>query len=84
MHLIGNRQGRRVVRWGRVVLNFLLFGGLAMAAASIVYLVVAKQWNPLILVAGPAVGFIATATSFVVSLRTPVDQLPLLAWHPKQ
>lgn len=84
MHLIGNRQGRRVVRWGRVVLNFLLFGGLAMAAASIVYLVVAKQWNPLILVAGPAVGFIATVTSFVVSLRTPVDQLPLLAWHPKQ
>lgn len=84
MHLIGNRQGRRVVRWGRVVLNFLLFGGLAMAAASIVYLVVAKQWNPLILVAGPAVGFIATAASFLVSLRTPVDQLPLLAWHPRQ
>jgi hypothetical protein len=84
MHLIGNRQGRRVVRWGRVVLNFLLFGGLAMAAASIVYLVVAKQWNPLILIAGPMVGIIATATSLVVSLRTPVDQLPLLAWHPKQ
>jgi hypothetical protein len=83
MHLLGNRQGRRVVRWGRVALNFLIFGGLAMLAGSIVYLVAAKQWNPLILVAGPAVGLIATVASLIVSLRTPVDQLPILTWHTK-
>lgn len=82
MHLIGNRQGRRVVRWGRVVLNFLIFGGLAMAGASVVYLVVAKQWNPIILFAGPAVGLIATVSSLLVSFRTPVHELPILTWHP--
>ena len=83
MHLVGNRQGRKVIRWGRVALNFLIFGGLAMIGAAGVYFIVAKQWNPIILLAGPLVGLIATAGSLLVSLRTPVHELPILAWHPK-
>lgn len=83
MHLVGNRQGRKVVRWGHVGLNFLIFGGIATVAAAGVYLVVASHWNPLILFVGPAVGFLATAASLIVSLRTPIHQLPLLNWYPK-
>lgn len=83
MHLVGNRQGRKVVRWGHVGLNFLIFAGIAAIAAAVVYLVVAKQWNPLILMVGPAVGLLATTASLIVSLRTPIHQLPLLTWHVK-
>ena len=36
-----------------------------------------------ILLVGPAVGIIATVSSLIVSLRTPIHQLPLLNWYPK-
>lgn len=83
MHLVGNRQGRKVVRWGHVALNFAIYAGIATIAAAGVYLVVAKNWNPIVLLVGPAVGFIATVSSLVISLRTPIHQLPLLNWYPK-
>jgi len=83
MHLMGNRQGRKVVRWGHVGLNFLIYAGIAAVAAAGVYLVVAGHWNPVILLVGPAVGIIATVSSLIVSLRTPIHQLPLLNWYPK-
>ena len=82
MHLVGNRQGRKVVRWGHVALNLLAFSAIAAIASAGIYLVVAKQWNPVILLVGPAVGFIVTIGSLLVSLRTPIRQLPLLAWYP--
>ncbi len=83
MHLVGNRQGRKVVRWGHVALNFAIYAGIAALAAAGVYFVVAGQWNPVILLVGPAVGLIATFSSLIISLRTPIHQLPLLVWYPK-
>ncbi len=83
MQLVGNRQGKRVVRWGRVTLSFLLYTAIAAVAAAGVYMVVVKYWNPVILVVGPAVGFIATISSLIISLRTPIHELPILTWYPK-
>ncbi len=83
MHLIGNRQGRKVVRWGHVALNFLIFGGLAAVAAAGIYLIIAKQWDPRVLLVGPAVGLLATISSLLVSVRTPVQELPILQWYRK-
>lgn len=83
MHLVGNRQGRKVVRWGHVALNFLIYAGIAAVAAAGIYLAVAGHWNPVILLVGPAVGLVATLSSLIVSLRTPIHQLPLLVWYPK-
>ena len=83
MHLVGNRQGRKVVRWGRAALNLLVFSVIAAIASAGVYFVVASQWNPVILLVGPAVGFIVTVSSIIVSLRTPIRQLPLLTWYPE-
>ncbi len=83
MHLVGNRQGRKVVRWGRAALNLLVFSVIAAIASAGVYFVVASQWNPVILFVGPAVGFIVTVSSIIVSLRTPIRQLPLLTWYPE-
>lgn len=83
MHLVGNRQGRKVVRWGHVGLNFLIYAGIAAVAAAGIYFVVAGHWNPIILVVGPAVGLIATISSLIISLRTPIHELPILNWYPK-
>ncbi len=83
MHLLGNRQGRKVVRWGHVALNFLIFGGIATVAAGGIYLLVAKHWEPRVLLIGPAVGLVATVASLLVSLRTPVQELPILQWYRK-
>lgn len=83
MHLVGNRQGRKVVRWGRAALNLLVFSAIAAIASAGVYFVVASQWNPVILLVGPAVGLIVTVSSIIVSLRTPIRQLPLLTWYPE-
>ncbi|MBK7997167.1 MAG: hypothetical protein IPK15_00170 [Verrucomicrobia bacterium] len=83
MQLVGNRQGKRVVRWGRVALSFLLYTAIAAVAAAGVYMVLVKYWNPVILIVGPAVGFIATISSLIISLRTPIHELPILTWYPK-
>lgn len=80
MHLVGNRQGRKVIRWGHVGLNFLIYAGAAAVAAAAVYVLVAGHWNPTILLVGPVVGIIATLSSLIISLRTPIHQLPLLNW----
>ena len=72
-----------MVRWGHVGLNFVIYAGIAAVAAAGVYLVVAGRWNPIILLVGPAVGLVATLSSLIVSLRTPIHQLPLLNWYPK-
>jgi len=82
MHLVGNRQGRKVVRWGHVALNLLAFSAIAAVASAGIYFVVAKHWNPVILLVGPVVGLVATTSSLIVSLRTPIRQLPLLTWYP--
>lgn len=83
MQLVGNRQGKRVVRWGRVGLSFMIYTGIAAVAAAGVYFVVTRHWNPVILVVGPAVGFAATISSLLISLRTPIHELPILTWYPK-
>ncbi len=83
MQLVGNRQGRKVMRWGRVAAAFFIFTTIAALAAAGIYLLVARQWNPTILLVGPAVGLTATLSSLLVSLFTPVHQLPMLTWYPK-
>jgi hypothetical protein len=83
MQLVGNRQGKKVVRWGRVLLSGFIYTTIAAVAAAGIFLLVAKQWNSTILLVGPAVGLVATLSSLLVSLFTPVHQLPMLTWYPK-
>lgn len=81
--LVGNRQGRKVVRWGYVLLSCLLLTVCSALAAAGIYYLAAQIWNPLILWVGPIVGLGATLSTLVISLLTPIDKLPLLNWFPE-
>jgi hypothetical protein len=78
--LVGNRQGRKVVRWGYVLLSCLLLTITSALAAAGIYYIAAHDWNPVILWVGPVVGFTGTLSTLVISLLTPIDRLPLLSW----
>lgn len=76
--LIGNRRGRRVVRWGYVFLAFWFASVLAAMAAAGLYAVITRTWNPIVLLLGPAVGVAATLLTLLVAWRTPLQRLPIL------
>ena len=78
--LVGNRQGRKVVRWGYVLLSCVLLTSSSALAAAGIYYLAAHTWNPVILYVGPAVGLGATICTLIISLMTPVEKLPLLSW----
>ncbi len=81
--LVGNRQGRKVIRWGYVLLSCVLLTGSSALAAAGIYYLAAHTWNPLILWVGPIVGLGATICTLILSLLTPVEKLPLLSWFQK-
>jgi len=81
--LVGNRQGRKVVRWGYVLLSLALLTVPSALAAAGIYYIAADKWNPTTLWVGPIVGLGATLCTLILSLLTPVDKLPLLSWFQK-
>lgn len=76
--LVGNRHGRRVIRWGYVIVAGLFITILAGVAAAGLYAALTGSWNPLVLSVGPAVGFVATLLTLLAALRTPLQRLPIL------
>ena len=76
--LVGNRHGKKMIRWGYVVLAGLgSTVGAGLIAAGL-YAVLTLSWNPLVLLVGPVVGVAATFLTLLASLRTPLQRLPML------
>jgi uncharacterized membrane protein YagU involved in acid resistance len=80
LSLVGHRQGRRVIRWGYVLLTGFSFTTLSMLVAAGLYYLLARQWSSLALLVGAAAGITATLITLLVALRTPLQRLPLLKW----
>jgi len=76
--LVGHNHGRKIIRWGYVILAFLLITVVASLVAAGIYAIFTKAWNPLVLLVGPVTGLTATALSVVVSFRTHPQRLPFL------
>jgi|KBSSwiStaDraftv2_1062776.scaffolds.fasta_scaffold434972_2 hypothetical protein len=76
--LVGNRHGRKVIRWGYVISAGLLISLIAGPAAAGLYAALTKSWNPLVLLLGPIVGLAATLLTLGAALRTPLQRLPLI------
>lgn len=80
LSLVGHRQGRRVIRWGCVLLAGFSFTAFSMLVAEGLYYLLAKQWSPLALLVGAAAGITATVLTLLAAWRTPLQRLPLLKW----
>jgi len=76
--LVGNRRGRKVVRWGYVILAAILISVIAGSIAAGLYSALTRSWNPLVLLFGPVVGGVATVLTLFAAWRTPTHRLPLI------
>jgi hypothetical protein len=76
--LVGHRQGRKIIRWGYVFLIALLISIVSALVAGGLYAAFTREWKPLALFIGPAVGTVATTLTLLTSLSTPVQRLPML------
>ena len=76
--LVGHHNGRKIIRWGNVILAFLLVTIGAALVAGGIYTLVTHSWNFLILLVGPAVGIVTTSITLTVSFLTPAHRLPFL------
>ena len=76
--LVGNSRGRKVVRWGYVVLTFLLTTLLAAGAAAGLYAMLTQSWNPMVLLVGPVAGILATLLTLLVAWRVPLQRQQIL------
>src|SRR5688572_3359888 len=80
LSLVGHRQGRKVIRWGYVLLTGFSFTSLSMLVAAGLYYLLSQQWDPLVLIVGAVAGITATVLTLLTALRTPLQRLPLLKW----
>ena len=76
--LVGNSRGRKVVRWGYVILAFLLTTLIAGGVAAGLYAIFTGTWNPLVLLVGPAAGVPATLLTLLVAWRVPLQRQQIL------
>ena len=76
--LMGNRRGRKVVRWGYVFLSATIITLLSALAAAGIYAILTGKWNSRVLLVGPAVGVTASLLTLLVAGRTPIQRLPIL------
>lgn len=76
--LVGHRQGRKIIRWGYVILAGLLSSAVSALVAAGLYAAFTREWNSYALLIGPAVGIVATTLTLLTSLSTPVQRLPIL------
>ena len=76
--LVGHHNGRKIIRWGNVVLAFLLVTISAALVAGGIYALVTHSWDSLVLLVGPAVGIVTTLITLTVSFLTPAHRLPFL------
>ena len=76
--LVGNSRGRKVIRWGYVILAFLLTTIAAGGVAAGLYALLTRTWNPLVVLLGPVVGISATLLTLLVAWRTPLQRMHIL------
>ena len=76
--LVGHHNGRKIIRWGNVVVAFLSVTIGAALAASGLYALFVRDWEPLVLLVGPAVGIVTSVSTLTVSFLTPAHRLPFL------
>jgi hypothetical protein len=76
--LVGNRHGRKVIRWGYVIVAAFLITLLAGAVAAGLYAALSGSWDPRVLLVGPVAGLVATVLTLLAALRTPLQRLPIL------
>jgi hypothetical protein len=76
--LVGNRHGKKVIRWWYVGVTAFGITFVAALAAAGLYAAFTRSWNPRVLLVGPAAGLAATVLTLLVSLRTPLQRLPML------
>ena len=76
--LVGHHNGRKIIRWGNVVLAFLLVTIVAALVAGGTYALLTRSWNSRVLLVGPAVGIVTTVITLTVSFFTPAHRLPFL------
>lgn len=76
--LVGNRRGRKVIRWGYVIITFLLSTLVAAGVAVGLYAILTRGWNPLVLLIGPAAGILATLLTLLVAWRVPLQRQQIL------
>ncbi len=76
--LVGNSRSRKVVRWGYVILAFLLTTLIAGGVAAGLYAILTQSWNPLVLLVGPAAGIPATLLTLLVAWRVPLQRQQIL------
>src|SRR6187431_1086431 len=72
LSLVGHRQGRKVIRWGYVILAGFSFTTLSMLVAAGLYYLLSQQWDPLALIVGAVAGITATILTLLLALRTPL------------
>ena len=76
--LVGNRHGKKVIRWGYVIVAGFLITVLAGGGAAGLYAALSGTWEPRVLLVGPIAGVIATMLTLLTALRTPLQRLPIL------
>lgn len=81
LSLVGHRQGRKVIRWGCVILAAMGSTTVGGAIAAGLYYLLAGAWDPLVPLVGAGAGLVATILTLLAALRTPLHQLPLLKWY---
>jgi len=75
---VGHRQGKRIVRWNYFLLTALLLTGSSTLSAAGLYYLLAGAWDSRALLVGAGAGFLASVLTLLVSLRTPLQRLPIL------
>jgi hypothetical protein len=76
--LVGNSRSRKVIRWGYVILAFLLTTLIGGGVAAGLYAIFTGTWNPLVLLVGPAAGIPATLLTLLVAWRIPLQRQQIL------
>jgi hypothetical protein len=76
--LVGNSRGRKVIRWGYVVIAFLLITSVAGGVAVGLYAILTRSWNPRVLLIGPVAGLLATLLTLIVAWRVPLQRQQIL------
>jgi hypothetical protein len=76
--LMGNRRGRKVIRWSCVCGAALLITAIASPVAAGLYAAFTRRWEPRLLLIGPIAGFVVTGLTLSAAWRTPIQRLPLI------
>ena len=77
--IAGNRNGRRVIRWSGIALVASILISLPTVVSEGVYYVVTERWSTEALLAGLGTGLVVTVIVVTMSLRAPLQRLPMIS-----